>query len=211
MSAFCISDIYMYTLYIYNIYLYIYIYIERERESERERACPPPLACNAGKHIDKINDRTAHGLGTLPALLGEPAACALAAVALVGQHVATILLVYTRLFPPGALLAPLMCAAYELPKALSVLAVGRPEAKPPASLTFTGSMGVSLRPGRTWPLWFATSAGWHAVTFGYWLLAGLLLSWAARPFSFKLEAAALAVACAAQAARYILGAAERRR
>ena len=41
-------------------------------------------------------------------------------------------------------------------------------------------------PARSWPLWHVAAAGWHAVTFGYWLMAGLGVSWAARAFCLAM-------------------------
>ena len=58
-----------------------------------------------GKHIDKLVECRDEGVNTLPVLLGDKRARALAAAALIGQHVSVIALVAARKMPPGALLA----------------------------------------------------------------------------------------------------------
>jgi len=137
-----------------------------------------------GKHIDKLDECRDEGVNTLPVLLGDKRARALAAAALVGQHVSLIALVAARKLPPGALLA-LAAAPFELRGALDVLRNGRPATAAGAKASYRGSM-LPFVPARTWPLWHVAAAGWHAVTFGYWLMAGLGLSWVARAFCLAM-------------------------
>ena len=138
-----------------------------------------------GKHIDKLDECRDKGVYTLPVLLGDKRARALAAAALVGQHVSLIALVAARKMPPGALLA-LAAAPFELRGALDVLRNGRPATAAGAKASYRGSM-LPFVPARTWPLWHVAAAGWHAVTFGYWLMTGLGLSWAARAFCLAFQ------------------------
>ena len=100
------------------------------------------------------------------------------AAALIAQHAALLVLVALRHLPSGALLA-LLAAPFELRHALSILGHPPPAEPPSPSLRFDGSM-LPFVPSRTWPLWYVAAAGWHAVTFGYWLLLGLGLSWGGR-------------------------------
>lgn len=137
-----------------------------------------------GKHIDKLDECRDEGVNTLPVLLGDKRARALAAAALVGQHVSLIALVAARKMPPGALLA-LAAAPFELRGALDVLRNGRPATAAGAKPSYRGSM-LPFVPARSWPLWHVAAAGWHAVTFGYWLMAGLGVSWAARTFCLAM-------------------------
>ena len=138
-----------------------------------------------GKHIDKLDECRDKGVYTLPVLIGDKRARALAAAALVGQHVSLIALVVARKMPPGALLA-LAAAPFELRGALDVLRNGRPATAAGAKASYRGSM-LPFVPARTWPLWHVAAAGWHAVTFGYWLMTGLGLSWAARAFCLAFQ------------------------
>ena len=137
-----------------------------------------------GKHIDKLVECRDEGVNTLPVLLGDKRARALAAAALIGQHVSVIALVAARKMPPGALLA-LAAAPFELRGALDVLRNGRPATAAGAKPSYRGSISPFV-PARTWPLWHVAAAGWHAVTFGYWLMAGLGVSWAARAFCLAM-------------------------
>ena len=138
-----------------------------------------------GKHIDKLVECRDEGVNTLPVLLGDKRSRALAAAALIGQHVSVIALVAARKMPPGALLA-LAAAPFELRGALDVLRNGRPATAAGAKPSYRGSM-LPFVPARTWPLWYVAAAGWHAVTFGYWLMAGLGVSWVARAFCLTFQ------------------------
>ncbi len=60
-----------------------------------------------------------------------------------------------------------------------LLRAEKPATRAAAAQSYGGSM-LPFVPRRTWPLWYVAAAGWHAVTFGYWLMLGLGLSWAAR-------------------------------
>jgi len=137
-----------------------------------------------GKHIDKLDECRDAGVNTLPVLLGDKRSRVLAAAALVGQHVSLIALVAARKMPLGALLA-LVAAPFELRGALAVLRNRRPATAAGAKASFRGSM-LPFVPARTWPLWHVAAAGWHAVTFGYWLMAGLGISWATRIFCIAM-------------------------
>ena len=137
-----------------------------------------------GKHIDKLVECRDEGVNTLPVLLGDKRSRALAAAALIGQHVSVIALVAARKMPPGALLA-LAAAPLELRGALDVLRNGRPATAAGAKPSYRGSISPFV-PARAWPLWYVAAAGWHAVTFGYWLMAGLGVSWAARAFCLAM-------------------------
>ena len=138
-----------------------------------------------GKHIDKLVECRDEGVNTLPVLLGDKRSRALAAAALIGQHVSVIALVAARKMPPGALLA-LAAAPFELRGALDVLRNGRPATAAGAKPSYRGSM-LPFVPARSWPLWHVAAAGWHAVTFGYWLMAGLGVSWVARAFCLTFQ------------------------
>ena len=125
------------------------------------------------------------GVWTLPALLGDRSSRAVAALALLLQPLSLVALVVARRLPAGALLA-LATLPFELRHAVSLLLQPRPATVPASSISYAGSMGIAFRPQRTWPLWYVAAAGWHAVTFGYWLLAGLLVSWLARLAGLQL-------------------------
>ena len=60
--------------------------------------------------------------------------------------------------------------------ALAILGAARPAAPAEAKPRYGGSM-LPMLPKRAWPLWYVAAAGWHAVTFGYWLMLGMGLSW----------------------------------
>ena len=88
-----------------------------------------------GKHIDKI----AEPVRTLPKLLGRKLAKATAATALIGQHVASLLLVRAGILP-----APVLCSPTTLPfetrAAVRILHGGAAGRKPSSDVSYRGSI-----------------------------------------------------------------------
>ena len=121
-----------------------------------------------GKHIDKI----AEPVRTLPKLLGRKLAKATAATALIGQHVASLLLVRAGILPAACLLS-LASLPFETRAAVRILLTEEPPAEKPSSdVSYRGSM-LPFVPAKAWPLWYVAVAGWQAVVYGYWFTLGL--------------------------------------
>ena len=100
-----------------------------------------------GKHIDKI----AEPVRTLPKLLGHKLAKATAATALIGQHVASLLLVRAGILPAACLLS-LASLPFETRAAVRILLTEEPPAEKPSSdVSYRGSM-LPFVPAKAWPL-----------------------------------------------------------
>lgn len=120
-----------------------------------------PTLVLIGKHIDKLAADAVRGIRTLPVLLGERRARALARGLIALQYAGTIVLVAGPWFT-----APLLLVLAGAPAALRFAAVLR-SARPA-----TAPVGEQAR---LWPLWFAPQAFALNRRFGSLLLAGLLL------------------------------------
>lgn len=114
-----------------------------------------------GKHIDKLASDEAKRIRTLPVLIGERLARAIAILMLGLQYALVGLLVYRGIVGPVVL-----CVLLALPRCVRVIKAylhPRP-ASPPPEL-----------PAGIWPLWFVALAFWHARLFGMLLIGGLIL------------------------------------
>ncbi|MBL8058736.1 MAG: prenyltransferase [Anaerolineales bacterium] len=113
-----------------------------------------------GKHIDKLAVDRAKGIHTLPVLLGEARARAVAVGLLAAQYVLVVYLVLTGFFSPALLVVFLAAPTFGLVS--SALRQPRPAA-PPAGF-----------PADIWPLWYVAFAFEHNRRFGFFFLLGLL-------------------------------------
>ena len=121
-----------------------------------------------GKHIDKYAEDKVKKIHTLPVVIGEGAARAIAIVMLVAQYALIAYFVATGFFTPLLLVTFLA-----LPKALPyfrVLRAQRPAAKPAAY------------PANVWPGWFVAHAFLHNRRWGSLFLLGLVADLIARAF-----------------------------
>jgi len=113
-----------------------------------------------GKHIDKIDDDRAKGIGTLPVMVGERAARWVGIALMVGMYVSLGALVAIGYFTPVVLIV--LLALPKLRDALRVYVAPRPKARPDAY------------PADAWPLWFVAYAFAHNRRYGLLLLLGLI-------------------------------------
>src|SRR6266508_3977789 len=113
-----------------------------------------------GKHIDKIDDDRAKGIGTLPVMVGERAARWIGIALMVGMYVSLGALVAIGYFTPVVLIV--LLALPKLRDALRVYVAPRPKARPDAY------------PADAWPLWFVAYAFAHNRRYGLLLLLGLI-------------------------------------
>src|SRR5262245_15342524 len=110
-----------------------------------------------GKHLDKLEWDRPLGIGTLPVLLGEPAAKALTLGTMVAFYVTTVALVLVGALPFAALAA--LFALDRLRQTWPYLRRPRPERPPPDY--------------PVWPLWYAAATFVHTRRAGALLVAGL--------------------------------------
>lgn len=114
-----------------------------------------------GKHIDKLALDEAKRIRTLPVLIGERPARAIAVALLLLQYALVGFLVYRGIVGPVVL-----CVLLALPRCVRVAQAylhPRPAAPPPEL------------PAGIWPLWFVALAFWHARLFGMLLIGGLIV------------------------------------
>jgi len=110
-----------------------------------------------GKHIDQLDFDAAHGIRTLPVLLGERAACALNVALIALIYVSAALLIASgRLSPFAAAIAAALPRAWQ---AIGRLSRPRPAAPP------EGYLG--------WPLWQHRACLAHNRVLGWSYIAGL--------------------------------------
>lgn len=114
-----------------------------------------------GKHIDKLESDRAKGIRTLPVLLGDKLARAVALACMVLQYVLVVALVVVRFFTPIMLIVLLALRAF----AITFQAFRQPKpAERPAWF-----------PADVWPTWLVAFAFYHNRTFGTLFLLGLLI------------------------------------
>jgi 1,4-dihydroxy-2-naphthoate octaprenyltransferase len=114
-----------------------------------------------GKHIDKLDEDRAKGIRTLPVLLGERAARAVAIALLVLPYPLCALLALR-----GVVGAPIGLVALATPKLVQAVRVflrPRPATPPPEY------------PAEAWPLWFVSFAFVHNRAVGAWFVLALAL------------------------------------
>lgn len=114
-----------------------------------------------GKHIDKLASDEAKRIRTLPVLIGERAARAVALIFLFLQYALIGVLIYR-----GIVSWILACVLLAVPRAVRFVQVytrPRPAAPPPEL------------PAGVWPLWYVALGFSHARIFGMLLLSGLIL------------------------------------
>ena len=122
---------------------------------------------NVGKHIDKLNDDKAKGIGTMPVTIGETAARYVNMAALVLIYAVILFQIFVpRYFTPVMLIVFL--AGKRLLVALGVLSKPRPE-KPPEGYP-------------AWPTWFSGFAFYHNRMFGGLFILGLIVDTILRVF-----------------------------
>jgi 1,4-dihydroxy-2-naphthoate octaprenyltransferase len=110
-----------------------------------------------GKHFDKIDFDRAHGIYTLPALIGAHASRVVVPLAVILVYGAIAALIVTRHLTPFAAVS-----VFAIPQAVAAIGVlrrPRPAAPPP------GHTG--------WPLWYCRACARHNRWFGWAYLAGL--------------------------------------
>lgn len=122
---------------------------------------------NVGKHIDKLNDDKAKGIGTMPVTIGETAARYVNIAALVLIYAVILFLIFVpRYFTPVMLIVFL--AGKRLLVALGVLSKPRP-GEPPEGYP-------------AWPTWFSGFAFYHNRMFGGLFILGLIVDTILRVF-----------------------------
>ena len=115
---------------------------------------------NIGKHIDKLDDDKAKGVGTFPVRVGEQFARRVDQIAIVLIYAVIVYLVFvTRYFTPVLLIV--FFAFKHAVSAIKLLSNPRP-AKAPEGYP-------------TWPTWFSAITFFHNRHFGGMLILGLIL------------------------------------
>ena len=115
---------------------------------------------NIGKHIDKMKDDLAKGVGTFPVRVGQTFARYTAIFSIVMAYSIVIYLVATGYFSTFMLL--ILFAAQRAMYAVAVLSKPRPEAAPQGFEAF-------------WPTWFSGFCFHHNRSFGGLFVVGILL------------------------------------
>ena len=115
---------------------------------------------NIGKHIDKMKDDQAKGVGTFPVRVGQTFARYTAIFSIVMAYGIVIYLVATGYFSTFMLL--ILFAAQRAMYAVAVLSKPRPEAAPQGFEAF-------------WPTWFSGFCFYHNRSFGGLFVVGILL------------------------------------
>jgi len=122
---------------------------------------------NVAKHIDKLDDDKARGIGTFPVRAGEAVARSVDQIAILLIYVILAYLVFVpRYFTPAMLIVFLACR--DARNALKVLNRPRP-AQAPDGWT-------------PWPVWFSGFAFQHNRRFGGYILLGLIVDALLRHF-----------------------------
>lgn len=126
---------------------------------------------NIGKHIDKMKDDLAKGVGTFPVRVGQTFARYTAIFSIVMAYSIVIYLVATGYFSTFMLL--ILFAAQRAMYAVAVLSKPRPEAAPQGFEAF-------------WPTWFSGFCFYHNRSFGGLFVVGILLDTFFRKVSLGL-------------------------
>ena len=126
---------------------------------------------NVGKHIDKMRDDKAKGVGTFPVRVGQTFARYVNIATIVIAYAVIIYLVITGYFSTVMLLV--LFAAQRAMYAVAVLSKPRPEGPPKGFEAF-------------WPTWFSGFCFYHNRMFGGLLILGILLDTLFRKLPFAL-------------------------
>lgn len=126
---------------------------------------------NIGKHIDKMKDDKAKGVGTFPVRVGQTFARYTDIFSIVAAYGIVIYLVATGYFSTFMLL--ILFAAQRAMYAVAVLAKPRPDAAPKGFEAF-------------WPTWFSGFCFYHNRSFGGLFVVGILLDTFFRKVSLGL-------------------------
>jgi len=126
---------------------------------------------NIGKHIDKMKDDKAKGVGTFPVRVGQTFARYTDIFSIVAAYGIVIYLVATGYFSTFMLL--ILFAAQRAMYAVAVLAKPRPDAAPQGFEAF-------------WPTWFSGFCFYHNRSFGGLFVVGILLDTFFRKVSLGL-------------------------
>ena len=126
---------------------------------------------NVGKHIDKMVDDKAKGVGTFPVRVGQTIARYVNIAAILIAYAVVIYLVITGYFSTVMLLV--LFAAQRAMYAVAVLSKPRPEGPPKGFEAF-------------WPTWFSGFCFYHNRMFGGLLILGILLDTLFRKLPFAL-------------------------
>jgi 1,4-dihydroxy-2-naphthoate octaprenyltransferase len=124
---------------------------------------------NVGKHIDKMKDDTARGVGTFPVRAGQTVARYTNIAALVTAYAVVVYLVLAGYFSTFLLL--IFFAAQRALYAIVALSKPRPEGPPPGFEAF-------------WPTWFSGFCFYHNRRFGGLLILAIFLDTLARTLAF---------------------------
>jgi len=126
---------------------------------------------NIGKHIDKMKDDQAKGVGTFPVRVGQTFARYTDIFSIVMAYGIVIYLVATGYFSTFMLL--ILFAAQRALYAIAVLSKPRPESAPQGFEAF-------------WPTWFSGFCFYHNRSFGGLFVIGILLDTLFRKFPLEL-------------------------
>ncbi|MEW6404124.1 MAG: prenyltransferase [Chloroflexota bacterium] len=129
---------------------------------------------NVGKHIDKMKDDKAKGVGTFPVRVGQTFARYVNIAAIVIAYAVVIYLVVTGYFSVVMLLV--LFAAQRALYAVMVLSKPRPEGPPGGFEAF-------------WPTWFSGFCFYHNRAFGGLFILGVLLDTFLRNTPYELPLA----------------------
>jgi 1,4-dihydroxy-2-naphthoate octaprenyltransferase len=120
-----------------------------------------PTTVIFGKHIDKYEPDKAKGIHTLPVIIGERPARAMAVGMMIAQYLLVVYLVLNGFFTPAMLIVLLGLTA--LSRVLAVFRSPYPEERPAGF------------PEEAWPTYFAAAAFFHNRRFGLLFMVGLLV------------------------------------
>lgn len=126
---------------------------------------------NIGKHIDKLKDDKAKGVGTFPVRVGQTFARYTDIFSIIAAYGIVIYLVATGYFSTFMLL--ILFAAQRAMYAVAVLSKPRPEAAPQGFEAF-------------WPTWFSGFCFYHNRMFGGLFVIGILLDTLFRKLALDL-------------------------
>ena len=126
---------------------------------------------NVGKHIDKMNDDKAKGVGTFPVRVGQTFARYVNMASIVIAYAVVIYLVAIGYFSTFMLL--ILFALQRAFYAIAVLSKPRPDSAPKGFEAF-------------WPTWFSGFCFYHNRMFGGLLILGVLLDTLFRKLPFSL-------------------------
>jgi 1,4-dihydroxy-2-naphthoate octaprenyltransferase len=127
---------------------------------------------NVGKHIDKMGDDKAKGVGTFPVRVGQTVARYVNIAAIIFAYAIVIYLVATGYF--SAVMLLILFAAQRAFYAVAVLSKPRPDGPPAGFEAF-------------WPTWFSGFAFYHNRMFGGLLILGVLLDTLFRKITLPLS------------------------